>query len=234
MTGRPDIVAMIPARGGSETVPNKNLYPLGGRPLLAWPIETARATPEIGRVFVSTEDDRIARVASELGVEIHHRPAELATRTALVIDAVRHLHTLLRAAGNPAEIMVLLEPTSPFRTPELVSRCIARMIAEELDSIATFHEAPVNPERIWRIEDGRPKPFIEGAVPWKPRQALTPAYQLNGAVYAFRPDRLPADEPGLLFGRMAAELTAADDAIDIDDHKDFVVADALLRARNRT
>jgi len=232
MTGRPHVVAMIPARGGSESVPYKNLHPLGGRPLLAWPIETAKATREIDRVFVSTDDARIAGVASELGAEIHHRPPELATAAALVVDAIRHLRDSLHESGAPADIMVLLEPTSPFRTPALVSRCITRMIEDNLDSIATFSEAAINPERTWRIENGRPRPFIDGAVPWKPRQALTPAYQLNGAVYAFRPDRLPSEGPGLLFGRMAAELTAAEEAVDIDDPTDFVYADALLRTRN--
>ncbi len=232
MTGRPNVVAMIPARGGSESVPCKNLHPLGGKPLLAWPIETAKATRAIDRVFVSTDDGEIARVGSELGAEIHQRPPELATATALVIDAIRHLRDRLCEAGAPADIMVLLEPTSPFRTAALVSRCIARMIDEDLDSIATFNEAAINPERTWRIEDGRPRPFIDGAVPWKPRQALTPAYQLNGAVYAFRPDRLPSEGPGLLFGRMAAELIAADEAVDIDTQRDFAYADALLRTRN--
>lgn len=232
MTGRPHVVAMIPARGGSATVPDKNLHSLGGKPLLAWPIETAAATREIDRVFVSTDDAKIARVASELGAEIHRRPPELATETALVIDAIRHLRDRLCEAGTPADIMVLLEPTSPFRTPALVSRCIARMIDEDLDSIATFCEAAINPERTWRIENGSPRPFIDGAVPWRPRQALTPAYQLNGAVYAFRPARLPSEGPGLLFGRMAAELIAAEDAVDIDTQKDFVYADAVLRAKD--
>lgn len=234
VTGGLEIVAMIPARGGSKSVPYKNLYPLGGRPLLAWPIETALATPEIGRVFVSTDDARIAEAARGLGAEVHRRPPELATDTALVIDAVRHLRDERARAGQPVDVMVLLEATAPFRTPELVSRCLRRLVDEDLDSIATFQEAAINPERAWRVEDGRPRPFIDGAVPWKPRQALTPAYQLNGAVYAFRPGRLPADGPSLLFGRLGAEVIPSAGQIDIDDLQDFVIANAILDARNRT
>jgi CMP-N,N'-diacetyllegionaminic acid synthase len=226
------IVAIVPARGGSKSVPYKNLHPLGGRPLLAWPIESARSVPEIDRIFVSTDDQRIADAGVALGAEIHRRPAELATDTSLVIDTLRHLHAALVSNGTTADIFLLLEATSPLRSAGLIQRCLQRLVKENLDSIATFHEADVNPERIWRIEDGRPRPFIDGAIPWKPRQQLTPAYQLNGAVYAFRPERLPADGVSILFGRMGAELVPASEVIDIDEHKDFVIANALLESRN--
>ena len=113
----------------------------------------------------------------------------------------------------------------------MVTRCLERMVRANLDSIATFHPAVINPARTWAIEDGRPRPFIDGADPWQPRQKLAPAFQLNGAVYAFRPDRLPADGTGLLFGRMGAEVVSADDVIDIDDERDFIIADAILRSR---
>lgn len=234
MNDRLHVVALIPARGGSKSVPLKNLHPLGGRPLLAWPVETALATTEIDRVIVSTDDERIAQAAEGFGASVYRRPAELATDAALVIDTIRNLRDELRDEGNPADIMVLLEATSPLRSPGLVSRCIRRLIDENLDSLATFHDASINPERTWRIESGLPRPFIEGAIPWKPRQELTPAYQLNGAVYVFRPDGLPENGPNLLYGRMGAETIPADEAVDIDDLKDFVIANALLESRNST
>lgn len=228
------IIAVVPARGGSKSLPYKNLHPLGGRPLLAWPIEIGRTVPEIDRVIVSTDDDRIAEAAVSLGAEVRKRPPELATDTALVVDTLRHLYRELMKEGETPDIFVLLEATSPLRTVEMVSRCLRRLVTEKLDSIATFHEAEINPERVWRVEAGRPRPFIDGAVPWKPRQLLTPAYQLNGAVYAFWPSRLPSDGPSILFGQIGAEIVAAEQVIDIDDHKDFVIANALLESRNRT
>jgi len=201
---------------------------------LAWPIETALATPEIDRVIVSTDDAEIARIGRSLGAEIHERPAELADDKALVIDAVRHLLTMLKTEGHPLGIGLLLEATSPFRTPEMVSRCIHRLVEEDLDSIATFSPSSINPERTWRIEGEKPRPFIEGAVPWKPRQQLTPAFQLNGAVYAFWAERLPANGPSFLFGRMGAEILSAENVIDIDDEKDFVTANAILESSQRS
>lgn len=228
------IVALIPARGGSKSVPYKNLYPIGGKPLLAWPIETAIATPEIDDIYVSTDDNRISACALEYGVKIHRRPAELAGDTALVADTVRHLYSVLVNQSEQVDIFVLLEATSPFRTPEMIRRCLKRMVDEDLDSIATFHRAEINPWRTWRITDGEPSPFIPGAIPWLPRQKLPEAYQLNGAVYAFRPDRLPADSPRLLFGRLGAEIVDADDVIDIDEQKDFAIANAILLTKDGT
>jgi CMP-N,N'-diacetyllegionaminic acid synthase len=227
------VVALIPARGGSKSIPYKNLHALGGKPLLAWPVEVALATRAIDRVLVSTDDARIAGAARELGAEVIDRSPELASDTALVIDVIRQVAADLAPAGRSVDIMVLLEATSPFRSPEMITRCLERMVREKLDSIATFHAADINPERTWRIENGEPRPFIDGAIPWKPRQMLTPAFQLNGAVYAFRPDRLPASGASLLFGKTGAEIVSPDEVIDIDDEKDFFIADAILRSRQR-
>jgi CMP-N,N'-diacetyllegionaminic acid synthase len=230
MLDRRRVIALTPARGGSKSVPYKNLHPLAGKPLLAWSLECGLATPEIDRMIVSTDDARIAQAARDLGAETYDRDAALASDGALVADVIRDLWRRLRGEGESAEILVLLEATSPLRTPALVGRCLRRLIDEKLDSIATFHAAEINPERIWRIERGRPAPFIPGAVPWKPRQLLSPAYQLNGAVYAFYPDRLPEGVPNILFGRMGAEILPADSVIDIDTARDFVIANAILQS----
>lgn len=224
------VIALTPARGGSKSVPYKNLHPLGGKPLLAWPIETAKATAAIDRMIVSTDDDRIADAARGFGAEVYRRSPELATDTAVVADAIRDLWRRLKSEGETATILVLLEATSPFRTPDVIDRCLRRLVDERLDSIATFHEAEINPERTWRIHRGQPQPFIPGAIPWKPRQLLTPAYQLNAAVYAFRPDKLPPDSPSILFGTMGAEIVPADSVVDIDTLKDFAYANALLQS----
>lgn len=224
------IVSLTPARGGSKSIPYKNLCDLGGKPLLAWPVDVAFATPEIDEVFVSTDDEKIGAVAADLGAKIHWRPDELATDSALVVDAVRHFFGQLREGGEAPDIVVLLEATSPFRTPEMISNCLNRMLDEDLDSIATFHTAEINPERCWTVEHGIPKPFIDGAIPWKPRQELPTAYQLNGAVYAFRPDRIPANGPNILFGKIGAEIISGDRVIDIDNRKDLLIANALLES----
>ena len=225
------VVALIPARGGSKGVPRKNLHPLGGKPLLAWPIETALATPEIDAVYVSTDDAEIADTATRYGAEVMARPPELALDSSRVIDTIRHFIATLQQRGLPCDILVLLEATSPVRPEGLVSRCLQRLVAGDYDSLATFEEASIHPERTWKLTDGQCTPFLDGAVPWKPRQEFTPAYELNGAVYAFWTRRLPETGVSVLFGRMGAEIMPSGTTLDIDTEEDFHYAEYILQKR---
>jgi CMP-N,N'-diacetyllegionaminic acid synthase len=223
------IIALIPARGGSKSISYKNLQLLGNKSLLSWPIETALDISEIDHIYVSTDDKNIADEAKKFSVEIHDRPDNLASDTALVVDTIRHLKAELSAKKIGADIMVLLEATCPFRESSVVLKCLNRLIDDNLDSVATFHPAELNPERSWRVKDAIPEPFIDGAIPWKPRQLLTPAYQLNAVAYVFRLDRLPENGASLLFGRMGAEIIDSEDIIDIDTKRDFLIANCMLK-----
>lgn len=227
-------VALIPARGGSKSIPRKSIAPLGGKPLLAWSIDVARAVPELDRVIVSTDAEDIAEVARCCGAEVSIRPPEFATDTALVIDTVRHLLRTLAADGYRPRNLVLLEPTCPFRSPDDIRHCLAALENEDIDSVATFKLAELNPMRAWKINDGTPETFIPGANPWLPRQQLPPAYQLNGAVYAVRADRLPDGTASMIFGRMAALIMPPERSVDIDHPLDLVIAEAMVQeTRNR-
>jgi CMP-N-acetylneuraminic acid synthetase len=173
----------------------------------------------------------LCSIGIKYGAEAYVRNKNLATDSSLIVDVIHNFWVRVKSEGESGLILVLLEATSPFRTPELVSRCIARLVSENLDSIATFHEATINPERTWKIIDGNPIPFIEGAIPWKPRQLLETAYQLDGGVYAFYPDRLPVDSPSLLFGKTGAEVILGGTVIDIDSPINLEMANAFLRIR---
>lgn len=228
------VVAVVPARGGSKSIPGKNVRALGGRPLLCWAIDAARRVSEIDRIIVSTDDAQIAEVARAHEAETYRRSAHLATDDALVIDALRELQTTLKSEGRSADIMVLLEPTCPLRSAGDIRQCITRLVAEGLDSIATFKPAQLNPHRAWRLEEGRPAPFIGGSDPWQPRQQLPPAYQLNGAVYAFYPARLPASGKTLLFGASGAVIMPESRSVDIDQELDFLLAEMVLARSGET
>jgi CMP-N,N'-diacetyllegionaminic acid synthase len=224
------IVALIPLRGGSKSIKNKNLRFLGGKPLMAHSIEVALQVPEIDRIIVSTDSLAIAEVGKNFGAEIYMRPEELATDTALVIDVIRDLRETLNQQGEEASIMVLLEATSPLRSVSLVRKCLQRLVCDNYDSIATFQESDINPHRTWKIDENSIKPFISGAIPWLPRQQLPDTYQLNGAVYAFFLNKLMDNVNSLLFGRMAAEIMN-DKTIDIDNEEDLIIAEALFESR---
>lgn len=221
-------MAVIPARGGSKAIPHKNIAPLGGKPLLAWSIEVARAVAGIDHVVVSTDDAAIVTVAKQFGAEVDLRPAHLATDTALVIDTLRDMLERWHAAGVTVRTVVLLEPTCPFRTPADVEACLAALADDSVDSVATFKPAELNPMRAWRVENGRPTSFIEGADPWLPRQKLSPAYQLNGGVYAFRADRLSQDHHAVLFGNAVAVHMPPERSVDIDGPLDLLMAQEML------
>ena len=222
------ITALIPARGGSTSVKHKNIRSLGGKPLVAWAIDVATAVPAIDRVVVSTDDPKIAACAEEYGAEVAPRPDNLSTDDALVIDAIRYHIGEWQQREQPADVLVLLEPTCPFRSAADISNCLTLLIEEDCDSVATFQKAEVNPHRIWHLQDSRPAPFIQGANPWKPRQHLPPAYQLNGGVYAFFAHRLPQEGTGLLFGNARGVPMPAHRSVDIDTEIDFFVAEALI------
>ena len=222
------VIAVIPARGGSKGIPHKNIARLGGKPLIVWSIETARALSLVDRVIVSTDDYEIAAVARHNGAEVYRRPTRLASDSALVIDALRDLIGTLKAEGEEGRVMVLLEPTCPFRSEDDVTACIAELVRGGRDSVATFKQADLNPHRAWTIAQGSPTSFIPEANPWLPRQQLPDAYQLNGAVYCFRADQLPAEGQGLLFGEAGAVIMPAERSVDINTRSDLLFAELML------
>lgn len=226
------VVAVIPARAGSKAVKDKNIYPLGGKPLIAWPIEVAKNCPEIDRIIVSTDGNEIADVARRHGAEVYTRPAELAGDEALVIDTLRDLILRIRDEGETAAYMVLMEATSPLRTPQDVQNCLRLLDGDQLDSVATFTEASLPPEKAWRIENSVPSSYLEGADAWLPRQKTQSAWELNGAVYAFSIDKLPATGKPLLFGKSGAVAMPKERSLDINDETDFVIAEAMIGKAN--
>lgn len=227
------VVSVIPARGGSKGVPRKNVREVGGKPLLAWSVETALETAAIDRVIVSTDSDDIAHVSRDVGAEVFERPERLATDDAVIIDTLRELTDRLREAGEQAEYMVMLEPTCPFRSPEDVGKALELLISEDLDSVASFTDAELNPYRAWQIEDDEPTPVIDGVDPWQSRQSLPDTYQLNGGVYAFAIDALPSEGSSMLFGDCGAITMPQARSVDIDTPLDLEFARLLAERHHR-
>ena len=229
MIGETQVIAIVPARGGSKGVPRKNLVRLGGRTLLEHAIDAAHAVPLIDRVIVSTEDAEIAAAARAAGAEVHVRPPALATDASKVIETLRHLcDTLLDPAGAGNAMLLLLQPTSPLRRAADVRACIERLAAGDCDSVATFTPSGLHPWQIWKIEGDRPRFFIDGADPWLPRQALPPAYRLSGAVYAFWRDNLRDPAKEILCGEIRAVIVPPEWSYDIDTPLDLAVVEAAL------
>jgi len=186
------IHGLITARGGSRGIPRKNVLPLAGKPVLAWTIEAALASPRIDRVVLSTDDEEIARVGRQWGAEVPFlRPPELATADAGHFDVVLHALDWLRDDGDEPDYVMLLQPTSPLRTATDIDNAVAvaeRHGADSVVSVAESHDRhPYLMRRIGPV--GQLELFVEAPVSGEPgsrRQALPPAYFLNGAVYLSR------------------------------------------------
>jgi CMP-N,N'-diacetyllegionaminic acid synthase len=191
---RPDVMVLIPARGGSKSVPRKNLLPVAGKPLLAYSIRHALACSSVTRTIVSTDDREIADVAVEYGAEVpFYRPAEFAGDFATDLEVFRHaLDWLAEEEDYIPELVVHLRPTGPVRDIALIERAISLMLKHpEADALRSVGVAEQTPYKMWRLEDSYLRPLIELAgfpeAHSMPRQKLPQAYWQNGYVDIVRP-----------------------------------------------
>jgi len=225
------VLALIPARGGSKGLPGKNIRLFCGKPLLAHTIDLAKQSKYIDKIVVSTDCEKIARIATEYNAKPFTRPPHLSTDTALVADAIKDLMCRIE---EKFDTLVLLEATSPLRTVELVDQCIEQITTQEIDSIATFSHADPPPTRLWNIEENVASPFLSEANPWLPRQQQQGAYFLNGLVYAFHiTNWLKSESKSVFFGKTASVITEQL-SVDIDTIEDFELAEYLYEKNNET
>jgi CMP-N-acetylneuraminic acid synthetase len=236
--GRPDlkILAIIPARGGSKSIPRKNIKDFLGKPLIAWAIEAALASRALDKVVVSTDDDEIAAVAKKFGAEIpFKRPAELATDTAPTMPVLRHAVQWLKDNENyNPDAVMLLEPISPTRQAVHIKEAIELFRNSGVDSVVSVTPAPAqyNPHWLFQIgSDGQAELFTgEPVKDIIPRRQLLPAvYAKNGALYLFRTDCLFRNPPSLFGDKVKLYIMGPEYNIDIDEPEDWPEAEARVR-----
>lgn len=202
------ILGVIPARGGSKGIPRKNIKSLAGKPLIAWTLEAARASRLLDRFVVSTEDTEIARISKTWGVEVLPRPPELAADDTDTLAVLQHA---VRAI--PADTLVLLQPTSPIRDPDLIDRCIDRFLKSGADSLATGFVC-------------KTQEYTRAAVR---RQDVKGFFTDDGSIYVIRADLL---RQGDRYGqRIERVLLDREQNLDIDDEFDFRIAEQILLRR---
>ena len=221
-------LAVIAARAGSKGLPGKNIRPIGGLPLITHALECAKRVPAIMRTIVSTDGDDIARVARDHGGDVPFlRPLELATDTASIIDVLQY--TLARIEGEESshyDALMLLEPTSPGRLPEDLSRAIALLQSSaDADGVVGCSEPMAHPFWTTVIEkDG----MMASALPQFDnvirRQQLPRCLRINGGVYIWRTEFLRTCPRDWKFGRYKVLETPEERAFSIDTLFEFEVA----------
>lgn len=218
MIGRQRVFALIPARGGSRRLPGKNVKPFGGRPLIAWTVAAALGAPTVDRVVVSTDDDDIAAAALAAGAEVpFRRPAALSSDAATSVDVALHA---LDALGETADVLLLLQPTSPLRTAADIEAGLRLMAARKAPAVIGVTR-PFKPLRFHVQCNGA------GALqPFEPGVDEADLRLINGAFYAVSVPVLRQtrdfDPPGAIGFEMAQ-----DHSIDIDTDFDWRLAEAL-------
>lgn len=231
------VLAIIPARGGSKSIPHKNIRLLAGFPLIAYSIAAARAATLVKRVIVSTDDPDIAAVARTYGAEVPFlRPAEHARDDTPDLPVFQHaLQWLAENEGYLPEIVVQLRPTSPFRRVWHIDQAVARLLDHpEADAVRTVCLPFQNPFKMWRIQpDGFMQPLIavEGAPePYNlPRQALPEVYWQTGYVDAARTDTI-LQQNSMTGQRILPLVIDSSEWVDIDSPDDWRRAERQLES----
>jgi CMP-N-acetylneuraminic acid synthetase len=230
VAGEPFAFGVIPARGGSKGLPGKNLKTLGGLSLIGHAIASARESSRLGRFIVSTEDSAIAGEARRHGAEVPFvRPPELASDEAGMAPVLRHaVRWLETSAGLRPDLVVTLQPTSPFRVGADVDRAIAKVVETGADSAQTITEASYHPFFMTTLVGDRTAPLFPDGHRFVRRQDAPPVFQPSGAVYVTRYAVLV--EHGRVLGDDNRAIVMGFEAsVNIDTEWDFLLAELLLR-----
>lgn len=235
-----NILAIIPARGGSKGLPGKNILPLAGHPLIAYSIKAALDSPGITRVIVSTDSEEIADVARHYGAEVPFmRPDEYAQDYSIDLEVFTHALLWLREnEGYVPDLVVQLRPTSPIRYLHDIENCIGRMDTyPEADSIRIVTIAQHTPFKMWRVftEERPMSPLmtLDGlADPYnQPRQSLPTIYWQVGTLDVIRPAVI-LEQRNMSGQAVFPYRIEPEQAIDIDDLYSFQRAEAYIAAHD--
>lgn len=223
------ILALILARGGSKRLPEKNIRVLGGKPLIVWSIDVVNDISDICDILVSTDDPAIASVCRETGALVPWlRPAELATDTANSVDAALHALDWYEAEIGLVDGLLLLQPTSPFRTKETMRKGIE--LFRKSGQQPVLGVSPIHAHPMWtlRMEGDHLVPFMQDHRLGTRSQDLPPAYVVNGSFYLITPAQLREGWSFIGGKTIPLLIESPQEALDIDTEWDFKMAEAVL------
>lgn len=234
-----EILAIIPARGGSKGLPNKNILPLLNHPLISYSIKAALDSNLINRVIVSTDSNTIAEISIKYGAEVPFiRPDEFAQDLSTDLEVFTHAIKWLEENENyKPDVIVQLRPTSPIRKARLIDDCIIKLINSNADSLRIVTPSPITPYKMWKIED-ESKPLIplltiEGVKePFnEPRQRLPKTYWQIGTLDVIKTNII-LDKKSMSGESILPHIVENEWAIDIDEIQSFIKAGEVILSDN--
>ncbi len=220
-----NILALIPARSGSESIKDKNIKFYKGKPLLAHSINIAKKSSLIDKIIVSTDSKKYKKISEKFGAEVPFlRPKKISSSKSLDIDFIKHCFNYLEKLNYFPDVIILLRPTSPNRKVKTLDKGIKFFLKnfnryDSMRSVSTFNQPP---QKLFQIKNNRLIGFFDkylgGEYHSKPRQNFPNTYLPNGYIDAFKPDFF-MKKKNQLFGKILPYIT--EEILDIDEKKDF-------------
>jgi len=224
-------LVVIPARGGSKGLPGKNIKLLNGKPLIYYTIEAARDVFADNIICVSTDSDQIVKVVEQTGLKVpFRRPAELATDTASSQDVLLHAIKYYQQHGYEPSVIILLQPTSPFRTSKHIKEAL-KLYNKSLDMVVSVKKTKSNPyfNLFEETEKGYLAKSKEGD--FIRRQDCPNVWEYNGAIYVINVASIKLHKLHK-FNTVKKYIMNAKESIDIDDDIDWLIANVLINSKH--
>ena len=223
------ILAIIPARCGSKGIRRKNLQKLSGKPLIVHTIIAAKKTKSINKIIVSTDDKEIGKISKNNGAEVPFlRPKQISKDTSSTIEVIKHaLKFLQENQSYVPDIIILLQPTSPLRTSQLITKTINTLKKSKATSVITVSKITKHPYASYWLKNDFLKPFEKNSAKYSRRQEFPDLFFPTGAVYTFWYDTLKKFNS--LHGPKIKPIVVHDEDIDIDNLRDLFFAEMMLK-----
>lgn len=219
-----DFLFLIPARGGSKGIPNKNIKELNGRPLLYYTLDAIRDIAPKENIFVSSDDQAIIKQVELYGIQVPFiRPKDLATDTSPTIDVINHAINYYKSIGRDFKGLILLQPTSPFRRQEHVTNAL-KLFSEEIELVVSVKVTSSNPYYVLYEENSDGYLQLSKKSDFKRRQDCPEVYERNGAIYIYNLHFFPFNNPTRQVKFVMDEISS----IDIDNDFDWMLAEFIL------
>lgn len=219
-------LAIIPARGGSKRLPQKNILELDGKPLISYTIEAALGSSKLDNIIVTSEDEDILSIASKYDVELFKRPSKYALDNSSTIDTITNV---INNIDKKFEYIILLQPTSPLRTNKHIDEAIKLLEDKEADGIISVCEVDHPVQWSMTLPKNHNMDKFIANIDTSRSQDLPLNYRLNGAIYIAKTEKLLKQNTRFLKENMFAYIMDKSSSIDIDDKIDFYFAETILK-----